>query len=126
VPLLALRIVALAVHWVVLITSGLAMVLPNAGSEVCDPAQCVRQAQEAQTAQRASPLTAGDEGESLPEHDCGGPFHVCHCCAHAQVVSQRLSFRIGEPRFNGLSPAAHASERALTGYRARLFRPPSV
>jgi hypothetical protein len=123
---LALRVLALAVHWVVLTTSGLAMVLPNAVSEACDPAQCLREAQEASTSQGLGSLTAGDTDESLPEHDCGGPFHVCHCCAHAQVVSQRLSLRIAEPRFNGLSPAALASERALTGYRAQLFRPPSV
>jgi hypothetical protein len=122
----ALRVVALAVHWVVLTTSGLALVLPNAVSEACDPAQCVREAQEARTAQALGSLTAGDADESLPEHDCGGPFHVCHCCAHAQVVSQRLILRIAEPHYNGLSPAARASERALTGYRARLFRPPSV
>jgi hypothetical protein len=33
--------------------------------------------------------------------------------------------RIAEPRFAGLQPKAAIADLALTGYRARLFRPPS-
>jgi hypothetical protein len=120
-------VAAILVRWLVLLTSGLAMVLPNGIAEACDPSQCIDEAvHSTQAAQEVDPLTRGESDESQTKHDCDGPFHVCHCCVHAQGVSQRLSLRIAAPRSNPASPAAFASDRALTGYRVPLYRPPSA
>jgi hypothetical protein len=116
-----------AVQWLVLLSSGFSLILPVELQTVCDPAQCVREAQRELHLDSQSDSQAAEPSEEAPvDGDCGSPFHLCHCCAHVQVLSQRHSLRIGEPRFAGLQPKAAAADLALTGYRARLFRPPSA
>jgi hypothetical protein len=118
------RAARVAVQWLVLLSSSFALILPVELQTVCDPAQCVRESQHLDSGGNSQ---AGEPSEESPvDGDCGSPFHVCHCCAHVQLLSQRHSLRIGSPRVAGLQPKAAAAELSLTGYRARLFRPPSA
>jgi hypothetical protein len=117
------RVARWLADWLVLFAASFALVLPTELLTVCDPAQCVREAQHLDV--QGESLAGNTSDHTDADGDCGSPFHVCHCCAHVQVLPLRQSLGIGAPRFAGLQPTAAAGDVALSGHRARLFRPPS-
>lgn len=117
---LGLRSLSIGVRWCVLVAVAFGLGLPAQLQAACDPAQCVREAQ------HQSSEAGGSSEEPHTDGDCSSPFHMCHCCAHVQVVPQRPVHRIGASRLAGLQPADSSASGALAGFRARLDRPPSA
>jgi len=64
------------------------------------------------------------EGET--EHGCSGFFHVCHCCGQAQALPWSSAVRISSPPRAVRQTPLPAAGRALPGYRAPPFRPPTA
>jgi hypothetical protein len=100
----------------VLLAASLGLALPAEIQTVCDPAQCLREAQGPDR---------HDAGDADSETDCSGPFHFCHCCAHVQLLPQRAGLRIEPPHASGRRLMAALPAGDLPGHRAPLLRPPA-
>jgi hypothetical protein len=99
-----------------LLAASFGLVLPAGMQTVCDPAQCLREAQG---------LGSDSGGESETDGDCSGPFHVCHCCAHVQLLPLRVGLGIAPAHLSGRQLLAAPPAGDLAAHRVPLFRPPS-
>jgi hypothetical protein len=99
-----------------LVASSVALALPAGTSTVCDPAQCLRERQQSDP---------GAAGGTDADSDCSGPFHVCHCCAHVQLLPQRAAFGIAPAYASGRPLLAAPVDVDLAAHPAPLLRPPS-
>jgi len=103
----------------VLLAASFGLALPAGIQTVCDPAQCLREAQV---------LHSDADGGSETDSDCSGPFHfcaLCHCCAHVQLLPLRASLGIAPAHLSGRRLLAAPPAGDLAGHSAPLLRPPS-
>jgi hypothetical protein len=100
-----------------LVASSLGLALPVGIQSVCDPAQCQREGQG---------LAAHANDASETNSDCSGPFHLCHCCAHVQLLAQRAGLGIAPAHLSGRQLLAAQPAGDLAGHSAPLLRPPST
>jgi hypothetical protein len=111
-------------QWLVLAAACSSLILPAEVHAACDPSQCVREAEQLGSHGNSEADSPSDDAPA--DSDCGSPFHLCHCCAHVQVLASRASLHISAPRLAGLQPLAAAAAGNLSGHRGRLDRPPSL